>query len=135
MSLLRTRFGELPDWVTQRLEGGTTQDIDRWGQSALSVPRVLAPSGEPAILGRVSTTTAPAIHLPEEILQRLQRRAAEEHCTVDELAAEVVSAFLDDAQWVRDVQEARASITAGRGLELADVATDLRTRARKIAEG
>lgn len=83
----------------------------------------------------MSSTTAPAIHLPSELVHRLEQRAAEENCTVDELAAEVVGAFLDDAQWTRDIEQARASVAAGRGVELEHVAADLRARAKKVARG
>jgi flagellar biosynthesis/type III secretory pathway protein FliH len=37
LNLLRARFGELPGWVAERVESGTSQDTEEWACRVLSV--------------------------------------------------------------------------------------------------
>lgn len=56
---LRKRFGELPDWVSTRLQQATPEQLEHWGERLLEVDSLsalfdpgVAPSGQAPSHGR-----------------------------------------------------------------------------------
>lgn len=72
-------------------------------------------------------------HLPAELLSQLERRAAEDNRSADELAMEVVAAFLEEREWANAVERARQSTAAGKGWPFEEVAAELQAKAARIA--
>ncbi|MBI5496082.1 MAG: hypothetical protein HY904_13750 [Deltaproteobacteria bacterium] len=76
-----------------------------------------------------ATSKELTLHLPAEALERLRARAAEEHCSEAELAAEAVVAFLDDDAWVAAVNEGLRAADEGRTVNWDEAKAYLRNKA------